>query len=115
MFAIPLAHRDDPAVVLLLWGVCIMMRRGHQRSSAQPSGAGSRTCFNCICRLLGCVSHDSHRQPSYSNAGFAYLGRFLEGVAGATWEDFTTANILKPLGMTNTLFAPPDDLDDMGA
>jgi beta-lactamase class C len=53
-------------------------------------------------------------QPSYSNTGFSYLGRFLESVAGATWEEYVASNVLKPLGMTNTMFDAPADLTDMG-
>lgn len=47
--------------------------------------------------------------PSYSNAGFAFLGRFLEPLAGATWEEYLSSEVLKPLGMASTSFQPPAD------
>jgi CubicO group peptidase (beta-lactamase class C family) len=53
-------------------------------------------------------------RPVYSNVGFGLLGRLLEGPAGTAWEDYLSANVLKPLGMTNTGFAPPTDMTYMG-
>ncbi len=52
---------------------------------------------------------------SYSNAGFGFLGRFLEGRAGMTWEEFLASQILKPLGMASSGVAPPADLNNMGS
>ena len=43
--------------------------------------------------------------PSYSNLGYALLGRLLtENLLNQTFEDWTKDNILKPLGMFNTGF-----------
>ncbi len=43
--------------------------------------------------------------PSYSNLGYALLGRLLtENLLNQTFESWTTENILKPLGMKNTGF-----------
>jgi hypothetical protein len=58
--------------------------------------------------------HTGTQQNSYSNTGFAFLGRFLEGRAGMTWEEFLASEILKPLGMANTSVVPPPDLNNMG-
>lgn len=52
-------------------------------------------------------------QVSYSNMGFGLLGRFMEGPASSTWEDWVAGQILKPLGMTNSGNAPPSDLSNM--
>ena len=41
-------------------------------------------------------------QPSYSNLGFALLGRSLEVVDGPTWEDQVQKRILGPLGMAHS-------------
>lgn len=40
---------------------------------------------------------------SYSNDGFAMLGRIVELVSGATYDDYVHTNILEPLGMTRSL------------
>jgi len=38
----------------------------------------------------------------YSNYGFAILGRIVANVSGQRYDDYVTANILGPLGMTST-------------
>ncbi|KQR24865.1 serine hydrolase [Deinococcus sp. Leaf326] len=43
---------------------------------------------------------------SYNNAGFYVAGRVIEVVTGLTWEAAVTELVLKPLGMTKTLFFP---------
>jgi CubicO group peptidase (beta-lactamase class C family) len=44
----------------------------------------------------------------YSNTGFAILAYILEKVTGETYEQYVTAHILKPLGMTHTYFEYSD-------
>ena len=41
-------------------------------------------------------------KPSYSNLGFAALGRTLEKIQGPNWEDQVQQQVLKPLGMTHS-------------
>lgn len=43
---------------------------------------------------------------SYSNTGFVILGRVVEKVSGEPFGQFLERRILKPLGMTRTLFEP---------
>jgi CubicO group peptidase (beta-lactamase class C family) len=43
---------------------------------------------------------------SYSNDGFAMLGRVVELVSGTGYEEYVHANLLAPLGMTRSLFSP---------
>lgn len=43
-------------------------------------------------------------RPSYSNFGFALLGRLLEELVGESFESYVEKNILKPLNMANTGF-----------
>ena len=51
------------------------------------------------------------REPSYSNVGYALLGRLLtENLLNQTFESWTRGNILKPLGMSNTGFEITDEL-----
>ena len=48
----------------------------------------------------------------YSNLGFMLLGKIVSQVAGLRFQDFITQNILRPLGMTNTVWeftaVPPE-------
>jgi len=47
--------------------------------------------------------------PSYSNLAYILLGRLLtERLLNTTFEAWTTANILQPLGMLNTGFGTPN-------
>ena len=41
---------------------------------------------------------------NYSNQNYQLLGLIIEKVTKITYEEFTRANILHPLGMTNTCF-----------
>ncbi|ELR13741.1 betalactamase [Acanthamoeba castellanii str. Neff] len=43
-------------------------------------------------------------RPSYSNFGFALLGRLLEELVGESFESYVEKNILQSLNMTNTGF-----------
>lgn len=48
---------------------------------------------------------------SYSNLGYALLGRLLtENLLNTTFESWTTENILKPLGMSNSGFELTEDV-----
>ena len=42
----------------------------------------------------------------YSNYGFAILGRIVSRVSGMPYNDYLTARILRPLGMTSTMMEP---------
>lgn len=42
----------------------------------------------------------------YSNAGFIVLGAVIEKVTGQPWYQAITLNILQPLGLTHTYYAP---------
>ena len=42
----------------------------------------------------------------YSNYGFAILGRIVSRVSGSAYDEYITAAILKPLGMTSTTLHP---------
>jgi len=42
----------------------------------------------------------------YSNYGFAILGRVVSRVSGRPYDEYVTANILQPLGMTSTTLHP---------
>jgi CubicO group peptidase (beta-lactamase class C family) len=43
---------------------------------------------------------------SYSNTGYLILGRVIEKVSGESYEAFLSRRILKPLGLTRTVYEP---------
>ena len=45
---------------------------------------------------------------SYNNAAFSLAGRVLEVIAGKTYEAAATESVLRPLGMTRSLFFPAE-------
>jgi CubicO group peptidase (beta-lactamase class C family) len=45
---------------------------------------------------------------SYSNANFLVLAGAIEAASGASYYDFVTEHVLRPLGMRDTLFGAPD-------
>jgi len=52
------------------------------------------------------VSWPSNIRWKYSNLGASLLGAVVATVAGITYEDYVTSNILTPLGMSSTSYAP---------
>jgi CubicO group peptidase (beta-lactamase class C family) len=48
-------------------------------------------------------------QWSYSSPGIEILGRIIEVCSGEKYEDFITGHILRPLGMKDSFFYPPQD------
>jgi CubicO group peptidase (beta-lactamase class C family) len=50
----------------------------------------------------------------YDNYGIALAGHLVETVTGRSFEDYVTANILEPLGMTRSTYGRPvPDVDDV--
>lgn len=47
---------------------------------------------------------------AYSNSNYALLGYIIEQVSGMSYGDFMAENIIKPLGMENTGYAPNETL-----
>jgi CubicO group peptidase (beta-lactamase class C family) len=46
----------------------------------------------------------------YSNLGLTLLGDVVEEISGMSYDDYVEQNILKPLGLSNTLTELPEDL-----
>ena len=46
----------------------------------------------------------------YSNHGYAVLGAIIEKVSGASYDTYVSENVIKPLGLKNTLPDLPDKL-----
>jgi CubicO group peptidase (beta-lactamase class C family) len=51
----------------------------------------------------------------YSNVGFALLGRVIESVTRTSYDDHLTAEVLRPLGMTDTTTDLTDDVVELMA
>jgi len=47
---------------------------------------------------------------SYCNTGFTVLGRVIEVVTGAVWDDVLRERLIEPLGLTHTVTLPEDVL-----
>ena len=45
---------------------------------------------------------------SYTNAGYALLGRAIETVTGSVWEEAMRAELFEPAAMFESVFALPD-------
>lgn len=52
---------------------------------------------------------------SYSNTGFHILGRVIETVSGASYDEFLTEKILRPVGMTQSFFNDPPEVTEAHA
>jgi len=48
-------------------------------------------------------------QWNYCTAGFYVLGEIISRLSGIHYTDYIVENILKPLGMNDTFFIPPED------
>jgi CubicO group peptidase (beta-lactamase class C family) len=53
-------------------------------------------------------SRDIRANFQYSNLGYMVAGMVAERVTGQSWEDFTRARIMSPLGMTHVGFSSED-------
>ncbi len=51
----------------------------------------------------------------YSDIGFIIMGKVIEKITGMPLDKYVEENFYKPLGMTHTMFNPPDNLVDMCA
>ena len=64
-------------------------------------------------QLLGLLG-DRRPQParegriSYSNANYLVLAAAIEAASGLSYYDYVERNVLRPLGMTNTVFGSPE-------
>jgi len=64
-----------------------------------------------LARLLArglSFSHAPGTSYEYSNTGFALLGRLVERASGQRLEDYVSARVLQPLGMTATVWKMQD-------
>jgi D-alanyl-D-alanine carboxypeptidase len=56
------------------------------------------------------VTWPSDTRWKYSNLGASLLGAVVAAVAGTTYEEYVTSNILTPLGMSSTSYGPSGKL-----
>ena len=55
------------------------------------------------CRIVG-----TQGEYVYANVNYSLLGEIVEAVSGMPFEDYVTANVIKPLGMNSTYAYPAD-------
>ena len=85
-------------------------RSGLPRHEFVWVGHPERTRADLVRRLRHLpLSKDIREAFQYSNLGYIAIGHLIEAVTGSTWEEFVSARLLKPLGMTRTSFT----LDDL--
>ena len=53
-------------------------------------------------------SKDIRAEFQYCNLGYVVAGMVAERISGQSWEEFTRARIMKPLGMIHTGFSHED-------
>jgi serine-type D-Ala-D-Ala carboxypeptidase len=56
------------------------------------------------------LEYEPGTKVEYSDLGYRLLGKIIENVAGKNLDEFTREFVWKPLGMTNTMYAPPASL-----
>ncbi|HUX07289.1 MAG TPA: serine hydrolase [Acidobacteriota bacterium] len=54
-------------------------------------------------------SAEFRQKFQYNNLMYTMAGYLVGQVSGGTWEDFVTERIFKPLGMSHSIFGPPED------
>ena len=117
---------DDPAVHHIpelrqaqgdIEQVTIRRMLSHESGlQSEPPGTDWRAAIyeGSIARVLERVPEVATRLPpnmqfKYSNLAFQLLGEIVTRVSGVPYADYVRANILEPLGMTNTFYDPPPD------
>ncbi len=55
------------------------------------------------------LTRPPYQKFAYSNLGYSLLGGIIEAVSGQGWADYLGANVLDPLGMSETRPAPSAD------
>ena len=97
------AYLGGPATSDITWGQLGSHTAGLPRESACPAGQCNLTTTQMLEAMAQedwGVATPPGTSVSYSNAGFALLGRGLEAVTGETWEEHVQKHIAAPLGMT---------------
>ncbi|WP_162240359.1 serine hydrolase domain-containing protein [Nocardia arizonensis] len=69
-----------------------------------PSRAELREVFSRVAFVA-----EPGRRWHYSNLGYAILGQVIESVCGRSCESVITDMLFRPLGLTTTSWAPPDN------
>jgi CubicO group peptidase (beta-lactamase class C family) len=81
---------------------------GHDGDLFEPFGGGD----DCLSRFAAGMDALAQLAPvgtwSYSNAGFSLLGRVVERLTGLTYEEAVAELVLRPLGMSHSVFAAAD-------
>ncbi len=104
------AHPDGPAVTVE--GI-LTHSSGLPRESAHPYWTGPDFPFPTREAIIDGLSDQETLYPGrhyfqYSNLGMALAGQIVEQASGMTYDDYIRANILDPLGMSDTYTDIPE-------
>jgi CubicO group peptidase (beta-lactamase class C family) len=97
-----------------VWAAGVTLRDLLANRAGLPLGADLEFGFDlrpepddgALQRLVADIPQDAVRSPvwSYSNVGWCVLGRAIEGVTGAVWEEAIRDHVLDAAGMGETTF-----------
>lgn len=72
------------------------------------STATKRDVINFLLNKLNLFAHQPSKVSLYSNTGYFFLGRVIEQLSGATYEEFVRQNILNPLNLNSAFIGNAD-------
>ena len=103
-------HGDDEAITLRR---ILTHSAGLPRESDSPYWAGPDFDFPTREEIRSRLGEQRTLYPSgryfqYSNLGLSLAGEAIAAASGTTWEEYTTAHILEPLGMADTYVSVAD-------
>lgn len=101
-----LAESDQESVPITMRGL-LTHSAGLPRESAHPYWTGPDFPFPTQAEIRSGIPTQSPLYPAsttfqYSNLGLTLVGETVEAVSGQDYADYVSANILQPLGMSNT-------------
>jgi CubicO group peptidase (beta-lactamase class C family) len=97
----------------------VTLRQALSHTSGLPGSLGEldNTATSARRYAAECARHAAPVCPpgtgfSYSNVGYALVGRLIEVVTGQSWAEAVDAVLLRPLGVRPTFLADPDPAGD---
>lgn len=110
-YAVEQAHPDGPSV--RVEGI-LTHSSGLPRESAHPYWTGPEFPFPTRDEIIEGLAEQETLYPGeryfqYSNLGMALAGQLIEQASGMSYDDYVRAEILDPLGMSDTYTDIPDE------
>lgn len=102
---------DDEAVDRITMRHLLTHSSGIDGDHLEDTGRGDDVLERYVasCASLP-LSHPVGATMSYCNTGFVLAGRVVEKLTGRTWDDALRTRLLAPLGLTNTVTLPEEQL-----